>query len=113
MSTTYYALRYPFTGARISREDDTSVICLTARISAEDDTSVICLTARDDANAEVRCSTQLEGVILLGLANKDANIAHRSGGRVSAPHHLPDSLQLVSEYGDLTTLGEVRRGLAP
>lgn len=98
MSTNYYGLRSPFTGATIARDDGVSVIRLTAR---------------DDTAAEVRCSAMLEGVILLALADRDEQIARRSGGHVSAAHYLPDSLQLISEYGYLTTLGDVRRGVAP
>ena len=50
---------------------------------------------------------------VIGLADRDDQIAYRSNGIASMEHHLPDTMQVISEYGDLTTIGELRRGVAP
>lgn len=97
MSTCYYPFREPFTGAHVSRDGETVVIRLTSR----------------EGDGEFRGSPDMEALILLGLADRDDQIAYRSNGLASMEHNLPDSQQLISEYGDLTTIGELRRGVAP
>ena len=43
----------------------------------------------------------------------DTKIAHRSGGSITVYATGPDDQQVISEYGELVTLGQLRRGEAP
>lgn len=46
-------------------------------------------------------------------ADRDEKVAHRSGGSITVYATGPDTQQAVSQYGELVTLGELRRGVAP
>lgn len=59
---------------------------------------------------------QLDDCLRLLLAwarAKDEQAAHRSGGVIRVSSRHPDSHPAISEYGDLTTVGALRRGEAP
>ena len=98
MATEYYGLRAPFASIRVVPIYD------------------LCLMLVDFANGgacEVRCSRDNAPRVLCALAGQIVIATRGASGVVYADSDLPDSLQLVSDYGDLTTLGEVRRGVAP
>ena len=98
MSTNYYGIRAPFTAIRIIAGPTSSVYPDIA----------------GELAGEIRCAYSAISPVLLMFADRGTVLATRGGsGMVYADADLPDSLQLVSEYGDLTTLGEVRRGVAP
>ena len=94
MATEYYGLRAPFTAIR-----------------------VIHGVAIVEVAGERPCAIPDLPSELLTFADRGTVLATRgdSGTVYIDPHrqHLADELQLISEYGDLTTLGEVRRGVAP
>jgi hypothetical protein len=47
------------------------------------------------------------------IADRDAPVAHRSGGRITVSGTGPDEQWAISEYGEPVTLGDLRRGRAP
>ena len=98
MATEYYGLRAPFTAIRIIPIYD---LCL------------MLVDFADGAACEVRCSRDNAPRVLCALAGQTVIATRGGSGVVYADADLPDSLQLVSDYGDLVTLGEVRRGVAP
>lgn len=47
-------------------------------------------------------------------ADRDVKVAHRGNdGDIVVTHPGPDDMQAISEYGELVTLGQLRRGEAP
>ena len=103
MSTEYYGLRAPFTAIRI----------------IDGPKRIVQLDIDGTFAGELACAPADCPIVLLGLVDRTRGIASRGASGIVyyssgwARLALPDSLQLVSEYGDLTTLGEVRRGVAP
>lgn len=89
MSTTYYALRRP-----IARLIPMGTV----------------VDLKDAAGAFV-------GVLhrdhLHLAADRDETVAHRSGNTIRVTATGSDAEQAVSEYGELVTLGELRKGRAP
>lgn len=92
MSTTYYALRHPV--ARVER-----LYAPGAPYAA--------------LNAYGRRVATVDHYCLHLLANRDEKVAHRSGDRIAVYATGPDDAQAISDYGELVTLGELRRGVAP
>lgn len=102
MSTEYFHLRAPFTAIRI----------------IDGPKRIVQLDIDGTFAGELACAPADCPIVLLGLADRTNGIASRGASgivyyRSGWDRITPDSLQLVSEYGDLTTLGEVRRGVAP
>lgn len=89
MSTTYYALRHPVR----------SVTMKTNRYSL-----------RDENGAWL--GSLLPRALHLA-ADRDTRVAHRSGSNTIVYSAGPDAEQAISEYGELVTLGQLRRGDAP
>ena len=101
MATDYHGIRAPFTAIRVIEGVGTRIIVMEVG---------------DEVAGDRRCSIpDLPRALLLFAASAVLATRGASGIGYVPPHlqHLPDSLQLISEYGDLTTLGEVRRGVAP
>jgi hypothetical protein len=93
VSTTYYALRHPI--ARVRGCSDAAGL----RFDAVDRSGVVVATFRPGA--------------LHLLADRNEQVAHRSGLTISVSATGTDETQAISEYGDLVTLGELRREMAP
>lgn len=93
MSTTYYALRHPV--ARVREVSD----AMGTRYDA--------VTRSGDVGATFRPDC------LHILADLDSRVAHRSGNVISVSGTGPDNAQAISDYGELVTLGDLRRGRAP
>lgn len=95
MSTSYYMIREPF-----------SRLSVTTAYGAH----TVHVEIAGSPAGELRCGSGLLATVLSAFADRDGQIEHWSSGIAS---YLPDSFQLISGYGDLTTLGELRRGVAP
>jgi hypothetical protein len=93
VSTTYYALRHPI--ARVRECSDAAGL----RYDAVNHSGVVVATFRPDA--------------LHLLAARDVRVAHQSGGSIAVYATGPDEAQAISDYGEMVTLGELRRGRAP
>ena len=101
MATDYHGIRAPFTAIRVIEGVGTRVIVMEVG---------------DEVAGDRRCSIPDLPRALLLFATPTVLATRGDSGTVYIdPHrqHLADELQLISEYGDLTTLGEVRRGVAP
>lgn len=96
MSTYYHYPRWPFTRLSVTTADGEH----TVHVEIEGCPA-----------GELRCSQDQLVAVVLALTDNE------SGGnaRFLVEHRrtLPDSQQLISEDGDLTTIGELRRGVAP
>jgi len=90
MSTTYYALRHP-----VAKVND----CLGYRFDLYNDVGT--------------CMGWLHADTLHLAADRDVKVAQRSGASVVVTHPGPDDQQAISEYGELVTLGALRRGDVP
>ena len=102
MSTEYYGLRAPFTAIRI----------------IDGPKRIVQLDIDGTFAGELACAPADCPIVLRGLADRTRGLASRGASgsvyyRSGWERITPDALQLISEYGDLTTLGEVRRGVAP
>ena len=98
MSTNYYGIREPFTHVSIARGRTAHVVHIEINAAEA---------------GELRCIGNELAAVLLAFTGPTVIATRGYSGMVRADDSLPDSLQLVSEYGDLTTLGEGRRGVAP
>lgn len=90
MSTSYYALRHPAA----------AVVAVSPRS----------FTVRDGVG---RWLATIDLDALGWIADRDIKVAHRSGGTIVVTHPGPDDMRAISEYGELVTLGQLRRGEAP
>lgn len=91
MSTSYYALRNRLMVSSRRRGDGLH--------SVYDEVGELVAAVRDD---------------YFGLlADRDVRVAHRSGGVIVVTDPGPDDQPAISEYGELVTLGQLRRGEAP
>ena len=91
MSTAYYALRAPV-------------------VRVEQPNPRLLVYTLHDGNVQVG---ELRPTTLHLAADCDVRVAHRSGGVIVVTHPGPDDMQAISEYGELVTLGQLRRGEAP
>ena len=91
MSTSYYALRAPI--EYIERSSPRAVLY--------------------DMHGDGKWLGSLHEACLTILTDRDVKVAHRSSGVIAVTHPGPDDMQAISEYGDLVTLGQLRRGEAP
>lgn len=89
MSTSYYALRPP-----VVRVESRGALAI-----AVDTRGHLVASVRPDC--------------LHILANRDEKVAHRSANRTVVLVPGADDVQAISEYGELVTLGQLRRGEAP
>lgn len=93
MSTTYYALRHPV--VRVDRVTPNGELY-----------DLIQLSHRPWVGS-------LRAEFLHLVADRDEKVAHRSGGSITVYATGPDDQQAISEWGDIVTLGQLRRGEAP
>lgn len=92
MSTSYHALRAPI--EYIERSSPRAVLY--------------------DMHGDGKWLGSLHEACLTILADRDAKVAHRDNdGDIVVTHPGPDDMQAISEYGELVTLGQLRRGEAP
>lgn len=95
MSTTYYALRYPVVRVDIT---DNALMGKIYHLVRPDETQ----------GGVLRPDT------LHLVADRDNKAAYRdNGGDIVVYATGPDDQQAISEYGELVTLGQLRRGEAP
>ena len=91
MSTTYYALRPPV--VRVEQPNPRLLV----------------YTLHDD---DIKIG-ELSPTTLHLVADRDTEVAHRSGGSITVYATGPDDQQAISDRGELVTLGQLRRGEAP
>lgn len=89
MSTSYYSLRAPVMAVRFDRGLHVLIDGLGLWLG------------------------QLSVEALHIAADRDTRVALRSGARIVVSATGPDDEQAISEYGELVTLGQLRRGEAP
>jgi len=92
LSTSYYALRVPV--VRVEQPNPRLLV----------------YTLHDDYDIQVG---ELRSTTLHLAADRDVKVAHRSDGVIVVTHPGPDDMQAISDYGELVTLGQLRRGEAP
>lgn len=96
MSTTYYALRHPV--AELVPWLARPTVCDMYRLGPADE------------RVWIGC---VDAPALHLVADRDVKVAHRSGGAIAVYATGPDDMQAISEYGEIVTLGQLRRGEAP
>lgn len=94
MSATFYGIVAPFTRITISRGGGT--VTVAAYVG-------------DTAAGSLTVPEEYEGTVIRMFVDLEYRAAHRSGGRLTADRHLPDAMCVVAEYGEVTTLGDLRR----